>query len=607
MELDEYLLALRKRWFVIAVLAVVGGALAWAYAQSITPAYRASASVFASVTEAESAGELVQGSTFVQNSVTSFARLASMPAVLDPVIDELDLDTTAKDLSKRVTADNPLNTVVLEISTTDPDPQVAATISNAVARQLAVTVQSLSPRTQAGESAIQLTMVAPAVAPAVPFQPNTRFLTASGAAAGAVLGVALALLLTVLDTRLRTRSDVEKVSGLPVLGTIVRTRSARAAYTTVRTEPGTPRAEAFRRLQVNLQYLETGRRLRTIVVTSAMAREGKTSTSVNLASAVAEKGARVLLVDGDLRMPAIAEALGLEGGAGLTTVLIGRARLDDVVQTWGLPNLHVLTAGDRPPNPSQLLDSPAMHTLLEEAARDYDLVVIDAAPVLPVVDATLLGRRSDGVLLVTRLRSTRRQHLRGALAALERVGATCLGLVATNWTDDGTGATYGNAFPGTPVHRRGTRRGSAVRRRATAQPAPRTADDDQVLAAPTAGRAARGPVSTTTDEADDERATDAVSQPPGPAGEVMTRRASETPASDAASGPHAAALHDEAPHDEAPVDRSAAIPEHDSRASDSPEHPPAGATEGLHGPHGSDVRPAATDAATDAVRASGAR
>ncbi|UUI72741.1 polysaccharide biosynthesis tyrosine autokinase [Cellulomonas xiejunii] len=463
MELDEYLLALRKRWFVIAVLAVVGGALAWAYAQSITPAYRASASVFASVNEANSANELVQGSTFVQNSVTSFGRLASMPAVLDPVIDELDLDTTAKALSSRVTANNPLNTVILEISTTDPDPGLAAAISNAVARQLAVTVQDLSPRTETGQSAIELTLVAPAVAPAVPFEPNTRFLTASGMAAGAVLGVALALLLTVRDTRLRTVGDVERVGGLPILGTIVRTRSARTAYTTVRTMPGTPRAEAFRRLQVNLQYLETGHPLRTVVVTSAMAGEGKTSTSVNLASAVAEKGVRVLLVDADLRKPAIADALGLEGGAGLTTVLIGRARLDDVVQTWGMPNLHVLTAGDRPPNPSQLLDSPAMQRLLEDAAQAYDLVVIDAPPVLPVVDAALVARRSDGVLLVTRLRSTRRQHLRGALAALERVGATCLGVVATNAPDE-TGKRYGKADPAAPTQRRGRRRGATIPR-----------------------------------------------------------------------------------------------------------------------------------------------
>jgi len=463
MELDEYLLALRKRWFVIAVLAVVGGALAWAYAQSITPAYRASASVFASVNEANSANELVQGSTFVQNSVTSFGRLASMPAVLDPVIDELDLDTTAKALSSRVTANNPLNTVILEISTTDPDPDLAAAISNAVARQLAVTVQDLSPRTETGQSAIELTLVAPAVAPAAPFEPNTRFLTASGIAAGAVLGVALALLLTVRDTRLRTVGDVERVGGLPILGTIIRTRSARTAYTTVRTMPGTPRAEAFRRLQVNLQYLETGHALRTVVVTSAMAGEGKTSTSVNLASAVAEKGVRVLLVDADLRKPAIAHALGLEGGAGLTTVLIGRARLDDVVQTWGMPNLHVLTAGDRPPNPSQLLDSPAMQKLLEDAAQAYDLVVIDAPPVLPVVDAALVARRSDGVLLVTRLRSTRRQHLRGALAALERVGATCLGVVATNAPDE-TGKRYGKADPAAPTQRRGRRRGGIIPR-----------------------------------------------------------------------------------------------------------------------------------------------
>ena len=568
MELDEYLLALRKRWFVIAVLAVVGGALAWAYAQSITPAYRASASVFASVNEANSANELVQGSTFVQNSVTSFGRLASMPAVLDPVIDELDLDTTAKALSSRVTANNPLNTVILEISTTDPDPDLAAAISNAVARQLAVTVQDLSPRTETGQSAIELTLVAPAVAPAAPFEPNTRFLTASGIAAGAVLGVALALLLTVRDTRLRTVGDVERVGGLPILGTIIRTRSARTAYTTVRTMPGTPRAEAFRRLQVNLQYLETGHALRTVVVTSAMAGEGKTSTSVNLASAVAEKGVRVLLVDADLRKPAIAHALGLEGGAGLTTVLIGRARLDDVVQTWGMPNLHVLTAGDRPPNPSQLLDSPAMQKLLEDAAQAYDLVVIDAPPVLPVVDAALVARRSDGVLLVTRLRSTRRQHLRGALAALERVGATCLGVVATNAPDE-AGKRYGKADPAAPTQRRGRRRGGIIPRGRGAGAAP-AAPTPATLATVAPGTAAPDTVAP---------------------GTVAPDRV--TPDAKAAASEHAIA-------GAAPTDADVGSPEAGGPATTAQVDGPAG-------PRGAEPGDAALTSGPDALRASGQR
>ncbi|QCB94429.1 polysaccharide biosynthesis tyrosine autokinase [Cellulomonas shaoxiangyii] len=532
MELDEYLLALRKRWFVIAALALLGGALALAYAQTIAPAYRASASVFVSVNEGGSAGELVQGSTFVQNSVTSFGRLASMPAVLEPVIADLDLDTTAKSLGKRVTADNPLNTVILEISTTDADPARAAEISNAVARQLALTVQDLSPRTQAGDSAIELTLVAPAVTPAVPFEPNTRFLTATGIGLGAVLGVALALLLTVLDTRLRTRADVERVGGLPVLGTIVRTRSARAAYSTVRTEPGSPRAEAFRRLQANLQYLESGRPLRTIVVTSAMAGEGKTSTSVNLATAVAERGASVLLVDADLRMPAVAPALGLEGGAGLTTVLIGRARLEEVVQTWGLPNLHVLPAGDRPPNPSQLLDSPAMHALLDEAAQRYDLVVVDSPPVLPVVDAALLGRRSDGVLLVTRLRTTRRQQLRGALAALGRVGATCLGFVATNWKDDGTGVAYGQGSAPGPGRRHGRWRRVTARRRAPATSAA-AADHVTDVARPDAPGTPGTP----------QRPTDPARLPDAGAADARAADAEEASAGSAAP-----------PHDPAPVE-----------------------------------------------------
>jgi polysaccharide biosynthesis transport protein len=458
MELDEYLLALRKRWFIIAVLAVVCGALGFLYARSITPTYSSSATVFVAVNEGSSPGELVQGSTFVQNAVSSFSRLASMPVVLAPVIEKLGLNTTPKSLANSVSADTPLNSMILVITTTDTNPARAADISNAVANQLSVTVKDLSPRTTTGSSSIELSVIAPAVKPEFPFKPNTRFLTATGIAVGLGLGVTLALLLTVLDTRVRTRADLERISGLPVLGAIIRVKSASQANVTMRVDPTSPRAEAFRRLQANLQYLQTERPLSAIVVTSALSAEGKTSTSVNLAMAVAEKGGKVLLIDADLRRPTVASAIGIEGGVGLTTVLIGRATLDEVVQPWAMDNLHVLPSGEQPPNPSQLLDSAAMHQLIDDAIKAYDLVIIDSPPILPVIDAAVLGRHTDGVLLVVRMRKTRRQQVQAALAALERVDATRLGLVATSVVDDGTGPAYGYVYKQAARERRWRKR-----------------------------------------------------------------------------------------------------------------------------------------------------
>ncbi len=448
MELDEYVLALRKRWLIIAALALVGAVTGWLYANSMTPNFRATANVFVSVNAGDTAGELVQGSTFVQNSVESFAKLASMPIVLNPVIEDLRLDTTAKALGRSISANNPLNTVILQISTTDPQPQRAADISNAVARQLAVTVQNLSPRTVAGQSSIELTIVAPAVPPEVPFEPNTRFLGLTGLVLGLGAGVVLALLLTVLDTRVRTVADIQRVTHLPVLATIVRARQSQQPAASVARDPTSRRAEGFRRLQANLQYLDVGKPLTSVVVTSAVPGEGKSTTTLNLALAVAEKGKSVLVIDADLRRPVIAHETGLESAAGLTTILIGRATLEGVVQPWGEHGrLHVLTSGELPPNPSQLLDSPAMHDLLDEAATTYDLVVVDSPPVLPVIDASVLGRRVDGVLLVVGLRHVRRQQVRNALAAIKAVGATPLGLVATNAVDDGAGSPYSYRRP----------------------------------------------------------------------------------------------------------------------------------------------------------------
>lgn len=486
MELDEYLVALRKRWFVIAALAVVCGLLGLLYARSITPTYSSSATVFVSVNGGGSAGELVQGSTFVQNAVSSFGRLASMPVVLAPVIEKLGLDTTPKSLANSVSADTPLNSMILVITTTDTNPARAADISNAVAKQLSVTVKNLSPRTTTGSSSVELSVIAPAVKPEFPFKPNTRFLTATGIAVGLGLGVALALLLTVLDTRVRARADLERISGLPVLGAIIRAKSASQANVTMRADPTSARAEAFRRLQANLQYLQTERPLSAIVVTSALSGEGKTSTSVNLAMAVAEKGGLVLLIDADLRRPSVASAIGIEGSVGLTTVLIGRASLDEVVQPWAMDNLHVLPSGEPPPNPSQLLDSAAMHKLIDEAIETYDLVIIDSPPILPVIDAAVLGRHTDGVLLVVRMRTTRRQQVQAALAALERVGATRLGFVTTSVIDDGTGPAYAYVYKQAPRERR-------WRKWLSPAPAPAEPANESLIMQDTATRVASPP------------------------------------------------------------------------------------------------------------------
>ena len=186
-------------------------------------------------------------------------------------------------------------------------------------------------------------------------------------------------------------------------------------------------AEAIRRLRTNLMFVDVTTGRHSFIVTSAMPGEGKTTTTVNLAMAMATTGGRVLLIDGDLRNPSVARTLGIEGGAGLTTVLLGQAGIDDVIQRWRDTSLHVLTAGAIPPNPSELLGSEPMRELFDKLAHEFDFILIDSPPVVPVVDAVLLDRLTGGTLMVVASHRTKKRDLASAVKQLDTVGAKLAG------------------------------------------------------------------------------------------------------------------------------------------------------------------------------------
>jgi capsular exopolysaccharide synthesis family protein len=232
----------------------------------------------------------------------------------------------------------------------------------------------------------------------------------------------------VLDTRIRTPQDVEPVTDAPLIGAIAFDPKAKERPLIVHADPLSPRAESFRALRTNLQFLDMGGR-NSFVITSSVPSEGKSTTTINLAIALADAGKRVALLDTDLRKPKVAEYLGIEGGAGLTDVLIGRARVGDVMHPWGQRSMYVLPAGKIPPNPSELLGSEQMATLLEVLERDFDVVLCDAPPLLPVTDAAILARAMSGALVVVSAGRTNRHQLLGAIDALQTVGAKVAGVV----------------------------------------------------------------------------------------------------------------------------------------------------------------------------------
>lgn len=470
MELGEYLSVLRKRWLVIAVIALIGGAAGYATTARDTPLYRSTSTVYLTTARGDSISELNQGANYTANLMQTYARMVTEPVVLDPVIKQLDLPMSSRTLGHLVTASAPLNVYLIDISVTNKDPLLAANIANAVANQLSTTVRNLSPTASDGSSALRMAQVARAEPALAPFSPRPRLTAIAGLAVGLGLGVLLALVLAQLDTRIRSVKDLPRSPARTVLGQIGKDTSLARRPHAVVDQPHSPTTEAYRRVRTNLQFLDASRPLTSFVVTSSLPGEGKSTTSVNLALVMAEKGAKVLLVDADLRSPSIATLCGLEGAAGLSAVLIHEADLEDVAQPWQLPGLDVVVAGQIPPNPSQLVESRAMEEFLALARQRYDLVIVDTAPLLAVTDAAVLARRTDGALVVARTRKVRRPDLAEALASIDSVGGTVLGIVLNAVTDGRSELRYGY---GQSERRRGRRFRPAARR---PRPAPEPAN-----------------------------------------------------------------------------------------------------------------------------------
>lgn len=433
-ELRDYLRILHRNWIVILSLTLVGLASGTAYALLQTPKYQASTQMYVSVrAEGAATSDLVQGTTFARQMVTSYVDVIRTALVLGPVIDELDLELTVDQLSGQVTASTPTNTVLINVTATETDPQLAADIANATAASFADAVQNTIERPADGDSAspVQITVTEPATTPTSPSSPNIPLYITLGGLLGLAAGFAFAVLRAVLDTRIHTLHDIESVTDKPLLGGIAYDPDAPKRPLIVHADPRNPRAESFRALRTNLQFVNAGEGPRSFVISSAGPSEGKSTTTANLAIVLAESGARVALLDGDLRLPRVAEYMGLEGGVGLTDVLIGRVGLTDALQRWGTGQLFVLPSGPVPPNPSELLGSAAMDSVLETLTKHFDYVLIDAPPLLLVTDAAVLSKKTSGIIMVVASGKTRKPELTGAIRTLDTAGGGLLGIVIT--------------------------------------------------------------------------------------------------------------------------------------------------------------------------------
>lgn len=437
MTFDDYISILRRSWAWILAATLIGAAAAFGITSLMTPQYQATAQMFVSVRVPVEKGYHFSGDVFVAQRVASYVEVVDSPDVLNPVIAELGLDTTPKELMERIEVKSPTGTVLFDVTATDPDPDQAARLANAIATSYSAEIERLEGAAVAqggstpdsAQKPVSVSVVKPAEVPEEPSSPQRLMNVVLGALLGLLAGIGVAVLRHTLDKSVRSQEELEQAVGSACLGAVAFDPSARNEP--LASSDGSPRAEEFRRIRTNLQYVDVDVPARAVVVTSSLPDEGRTTAACNLAIALGRTGSKVLLLEGDLRRPRAGQYLGVDAVRGLTDVLMGDADLDSSIVAWEPGMLDFLPSGPVPSNPSELLASHEMKALLDQLRVRYDAIVIDAPPLLLVSDSAVLAGVVDGAILVARHGQTTTEQVAQAARALGQVHAGILGTVLT--------------------------------------------------------------------------------------------------------------------------------------------------------------------------------
>ncbi|ETK33489.1 polysaccharide biosynthesis tyrosine autokinase [Microbispora sp. ATCC PTA-5024] len=439
MDLLYCIRLVRRNWKLVPfMLALAVGAASVVTART-PPTYAATVAMLVSAHDADpSTATAYQAVLLSQQRVKSYAALLTSRKVLGTMATGDGL----RNLRDNVTAEAVPDTVILQATVTDRDPGRAARLANTLASRFARLVDQIERPDPRSPATTSVTVIDPADVPDRPVSPRPLLNLGLAMVIALLLSAALAVLRDLLDTTVKTREALQELSHGPTLGIIGFERDAARQPLIVRRGLPSTRAEAFRGLRTSLQFIGVDRQPRSLLVTSCLPGEGKTSVAANLAITLAQAGWRVLLVDADLRRPSVHAYLGIEGSTGLTDVLIGAAALEEATQQWGRPGLSVLPSGRLPSNPSELLGSRTMRTLMERLTAVHDIVIIDTPPLLPVTDATALAATCDGVLFVARYGRTRRENVARAAQLLASVNARLVGTVLNCVPSRATRAGY---------------------------------------------------------------------------------------------------------------------------------------------------------------------
>lgn len=511
MELRHQLVFLRSALPLIAVSTGLALVAALVVSLLLPPTYESTVRLSVGQSTTGGASNWLDDLQVSMRLSQTYAELATTNRIAGQVIAALGLQTTPEELLKHVKSQAALESVLLEITVDDRDPDQATRIANTIADEILKEPASGSPiyqelqayveqqllatkdqldevqgqidrlaalptltaaqQTQldvlsgraatlratfstliqlsTGAPANQLSIFDPAVRPLEAVAPRPILNTGLGATLGLVLGVALAYTRRRLDDTLRTPEEVEQLTGLPSLGTIVQMPgdNRRPLFYRLATllYPRSPAAEGFRQVRTSIDFASGDQPPRSLLITSAMPGDGKTTFASNLAIAYAQAGRKVVLVDGDLRKPELHAMFRIPNDSGLTDLLRGHdVPFETIAQPTEVAGLRVIPSGVRPTNPAELVVSGGMPKIIATLLANADMVIIDSPPLQAVTDGTILASQTDGTILVAASGRTRRAALLRGRDSLQRVGARVLGTALNGVSErDGKEAALG--------------------------------------------------------------------------------------------------------------------------------------------------------------------
>ena len=444
MDLLQLLGLVRRNWLAL-ILAMLVGVAAGAGISYLQPnLYSATSNGYVVAGNSATVGDAYAGKMLASEKAETYLPLVPSRSVAEAVAKELGVE------SGEVSLEGANQGVIFTVTATASSPDLAREMADAGIRATSIAANDLETLTVSGESSgqtvVKIVPVELALTPTAPVSPNWTRNLALGLALGLLGGFGLVVLRRTLDRRIRQTSDVEELTGASALG-IVPTAPELAKNISLAHDNGSA-AEALRQLRTNLRFVKVDSPVRSIVVTSSNQGEGKSTLAMQLAGLLADAGEPTVIVDGDLRRPRVAKLFNIDGDLGLTQVVAGSLKLTDALVETSSPYLLALPAGRIPPNPSEIVGSKRMKTVIEHLAKTH-MVIIDAPPLLPVTDAGLLAAVSDGALLVVQHGKTRKEQVALAARNLENVGATLLGFVMNKVSKQDMGASvYGYGYGG---------------------------------------------------------------------------------------------------------------------------------------------------------------